>query len=314
MKLSEGQGYTINLYTTRSSALINGKSADYFMHNELKYIHQIMSNVKFNNQKVDIASMNKILQGQLIALLNTENQADKLVGGLDSRDRKICYACKRNVKTRAILCDTGDHWVHYRCDKLSEEQILSLEQDEKSQYCCKMCSEKSSNSQNKSLTIPKLTNVEENTQTCEEKLLEEQNGCERNECGICSEEILNQDEESCDSCSMLVHINCTINISGLLYCDGCAASLSQVEQSNEEQCNVSTDFSPEKLCKSVVVNSHVSDNCNSSGVDNGDSSQTSNYPSTDSDCQLNVYSNPLKDIVPKSNTGVPKTVNLIKAD
>ena len=306
VKLSEGQGYTINLYTTRSSALINGKSTDYFMHNELKHIHQIMSNVKFNNQKVDIASMNKILQGQLIALLNTENQADKLVGGLDSQDRKICYACKRNVKTRAILCDTGDHWVHYRCDKLSEEQILSLEQDDKSQYCCKMCSEKSSNAKNKSLTIPKLTNVEENTQTCAEKLLDEQIDCERNECGICSEEILNQDEETCDSCNMLVHINCTVNISGLLYCDGCAASLSQVEQSNEEQHNVSTDFGTEKLCMSVVVNSQVSDNCDSSGVDHGDVSQTSNYPSTDSDCQLNVYPNPLKDTVPKSNNGVPK--------
>ena len=142
--------------------------------------------------------------------------------------------------------------MHYRCDKLSEEQILSLEQGDKSQYCCKMCSEKScseksSNAQNKSLTIPKPTNVEENAQTCAEKLLEEQIDCERNECGICSEVILNQDEETCDSCNMLVHISCTVNISGLLYCDGCAASLAQVEQSNEEQCNVSTDFGTEKL-------------------------------------------------------------------
>ena len=61
-----------------------------------------------------------------------------------------------------------------------------------------------------------------------------------------------------------------------------------------------------KNCNSAVVNSQVSDNCDSSGVDHGDVSQTSNYPSTDSDCQLNVYSNPVKDTVPKSNNGVPK--------
>jgi hypothetical protein len=37
-----------------------------------------------------------------------------------------CYKCKRNCKTRAALCLKG-HWVHYICDKLTDQEITSIE-------------------------------------------------------------------------------------------------------------------------------------------------------------------------------------------
>ena len=318
VKPSEGCGYTINLYTTRSSVLINGKSANLFMHKDLKCIHQIMANAKFNNEKVDIARMNKVLQEQLVALLNAEKQADISNVDQELQERKICYVCKRNVKTRAILCDTGNHWVHYRCDRLSEEQILSLEQDDKGQYCCKMCSGKVAGSHSIELTLPKLTCVKTDTQTCAEKLLDEQVDCDRSECGICSEMISSQDEESCDCCNALVHTNCAVGVSGLIYCDGCVASLSQVEQTkvgNGGQLNVSTDGSSEK--SGNVVTSEVIDNISGSSVGHVDNSSISHktnadFDNADFDCQLIEDSQPSSGIVSKPNTNVPKNSKFIK--
>ena len=274
VKLNEGHGYTINLYTTRSSTLINGKATDFFMNEELKYIHQIISTAKFNNQKIDISSWNEALEGQLVALICTGDQPNISADKHDLLEKKTCYACKRNVKTRAILCDTGNHWVHYKCDKLSDEQINLLEHDDSNQYCCKMCSKKVVESQNGLLIIPKLTNIEANTQTCAEKLLEEQNDCESNECSIGSEIITNQDDELCESCNMVVHSSCTTNISGLIYCDGCATFLAQTEQVNEPNTNqidtIGDIVSVDELRIPAVCNADTDkdDSCNVNHTEN----------------------------------------------
>ena len=47
--------------------------------------------------------------------------------------------CRRNCLSRATLCDQGDHSVHNKCDKLSQQQISDLENGEGS-YTCKSCS------------------------------------------------------------------------------------------------------------------------------------------------------------------------------
>ncbi len=63
-------GYTLNAYTTRSSLLVNGKSVEYFMTTELDKIHSIMNSATYNNEPVDTASLNRLLQEQLKRLLD----------------------------------------------------------------------------------------------------------------------------------------------------------------------------------------------------------------------------------------------------
>jgi hypothetical protein len=49
-----------------------------------------------------------------------------------------CYKCKRNCKTRAALCLKG-HLVHYICDKLTDQEITSIEAHRDIPYICKAC-------------------------------------------------------------------------------------------------------------------------------------------------------------------------------
>jgi hypothetical protein len=42
-------------------------------------------------------------------------------------DNERCCKCKRNVLSKALYCDQGQHWVHYRCLKLNSEEITAIE-------------------------------------------------------------------------------------------------------------------------------------------------------------------------------------------
>ena len=53
-----------------------------------------------------------------------------------------CLVCSRNAVTRAAECKIGGHWVHYRCDKLTDDEINRLENDSGFIYNCKRCSTK----------------------------------------------------------------------------------------------------------------------------------------------------------------------------
>ena len=51
-----------------------------------------------------------------------------------------CLKCKRTCKTRSVECING-HWVHYSCDKLSESEISTIEDEGNNiVYTCKSCS------------------------------------------------------------------------------------------------------------------------------------------------------------------------------
>lgn len=54
-------------------------------------------------------------------------------------DAEICPGCKRPVRTRGAACMQGKHWIHYRCDKLTSEEIYRLDNDPGFIYNCKVC-------------------------------------------------------------------------------------------------------------------------------------------------------------------------------
>ena len=53
VSLKGASSYTLNLYLTKCSLLVNGKSTQHFLNEDLASIHQIMSQVTIQGLKVD---------------------------------------------------------------------------------------------------------------------------------------------------------------------------------------------------------------------------------------------------------------------
>ena len=60
--------------------------------------------------------MKTILDEHIIAVKrpNVELGAKARIGTDDTK----CIKCKMQAKTKAVLCEPGNHWVHYNCDQL----------------------------------------------------------------------------------------------------------------------------------------------------------------------------------------------------
>ena len=41
----------------------------------------------------------------------------------ESTYKAQCLKWKKNVKSKAVYCEASNHWIHYKCDKLSETEI-----------------------------------------------------------------------------------------------------------------------------------------------------------------------------------------------
>jgi len=51
-----------------------------------------------------------------------------------------CTKCKKNYRIRSTYCSKGNHWVHYRCLKLTTQEIQQLEKEgESKKYTCTLC-------------------------------------------------------------------------------------------------------------------------------------------------------------------------------
>ncbi|CAG2194025.1 unnamed protein product [Mytilus edulis] len=79
--------------------------------------------------------------------INTSHTAvtikDTVISKQNSETISIkCVKCGRNVQTRGVLCTTGKHWIHYRCDYLNEDDIHKIENNTSDNtYTCKKCTE-----------------------------------------------------------------------------------------------------------------------------------------------------------------------------
>ena len=87
--------YTINIYNTTSRLLVNGNDAN----------HVIAKDIPLANDN-DMAKGNKRNEQ-----LNSEY------------NKETCIKCHKKCRTRSTFCETGNHWVHYRCQKLTEQVI-----------------------------------------------------------------------------------------------------------------------------------------------------------------------------------------------
>jgi predicted RNA-binding Zn-ribbon protein involved in translation (DUF1610 family) len=81
-----------------------------------------------------------------VELLNQQlqEQLRQLVNGTPTKCNSAdiqCPKCGKSCRTRSTYCTTGNHWVHYKCQKLTPVEIRQIEDtdDTESDYTCKIC-------------------------------------------------------------------------------------------------------------------------------------------------------------------------------
>ena len=219
--------FTINVYLTKCSVLINGKNSKEFMENDINEIHKIMSNTTINGAKINIQMTNDNLAMSLkraISLMENEaiSSEKKSIEDAQKKEVEKCSKCKRTCKTRAVECING-HWIHYTCDKLSEEEIQSVEASDETYICksCKECSPK----QNKCIDLSTIGDLIHN---CTDNSIAKFILNEEVQCQACDDTSC---DDRCDTCLREFHSKCLETETKTCYA---CVGLNKQEQDNEQ--------------------------------------------------------------------------------
>lgn len=370
-------GYTINLYTTNNSILINGKDIEHFMTKHLPAIHQLMCEPVRSGALRDYMELNDILGYQLQQVLNerqltrnniqspshedcnssissidslhlpnssisnnsptneitkykpkmtthstqhskikhTKSSAEKIVKHKAIKNPKAtehskstpeqsvkykakkspaanplpqsirCLKCKKNCQTRSAICDKGNHWIHYKCDKLSSSEIAKMQSDDTCIYICKMCDEDQEQTKLKipsspasvcnencdDITTLKVP-VQENSPYCKKQLrlpeitllphlhinntialdiLQEETSEAQLKCGVCDEEV-QRNCNACDKCNLVCHQNCITDGEDNI-CHACTATDQQIKDKDNLLSEISKNINSKTDIKTRII-------------------------------------------------------------
>ena len=246
--LNDDTKYTVNMYSTKCSLLVNGRATTHFIDYHLPKIHKLMSQVKIQGMKINTKELNEPLASQLqkvvadSALTNfkTPKPARKKIELTSSMDLNsiVCLKCNKNCRKRAVQCDSCNRWLHYNCERLDPVEINNIETNKDFSYKCKTCVNTKNNTY--ALKMPTLLqSPTENTvpKTLSQSILSEEM-C--TDCFICCNP-LNDDEMACEKCDAVCHFYCMSPDKSDI-CPTCAAT----ELSNNQdisQYNESSDVS-----------------------------------------------------------------------
>ena len=138
-----GRSATVNLYRTTSTCLINGAS-----HITLPVLETIRDELDTS----DISSVDNSMRIALEGYLKSEQRAGTPtrpeIQPISSEEETetedtpdTCTKCSRRCLTRGIFCEHGNHWIHYRCAKMSAQDITHWENTDTSKevYTCAAC-------------------------------------------------------------------------------------------------------------------------------------------------------------------------------
>ncbi|MCW4344959.1 MAG: hypothetical protein N0E48_16630 [Candidatus Thiodiazotropha endolucinida] len=209
--LKDNTSYTVNLYVTKCSLLINGRATYYFIDKHLPEIHHMMSHIKIQGIPVNIKKLNELLVSQLQKLSSDSTITDfktpkpqrrKIEFSPKPEDNIACIKCSKNCRKRAVECDSCNRWVHYHCDRLDQTEITFIESTKC--YVCKTCNSANTSCITK-LPTPKQS-PSENTvpKTISQSIMDEET---RADCVICCNP-LDDNEASCEKCGSICHISC----------------------------------------------------------------------------------------------------------
>ncbi|CAC5361138.1 unnamed protein product [Mytilus coruscus] len=243
---SPSLGYTINAYLTKCSLLINGANTNMLLERDLQQLQHIMDNTKINNSCIDIHILNKKLAQTLKKALQTWETPNHVTGNKESQcntstTEEKCYVCKRNCKTRAVQCVSG-HWVHYKCERLSEDDISKLEKGDYP-YSCRSCCKENEVHMNNVLSI--------------EQHVFEDNVNSTNHYSIAESLLREEIDKNCPSCNEILDDECTCTVCNATFqskcidkntetCFGCIGVNDQLsvnipKEKPEENLNITTE-------------------------------------------------------------------------
>ena len=241
------ESYTLNLYTTTSKMLLNGRDTQVFVEHDLPEIHHIAQNVKFGGQALNLKALNELFIEQLNKLLagstavHSESTITnmKQIKNLEKEEDIQCLKCNRPCRKKASFCTSGEHWIHYNCEKLSPEEIQINENDLDGSYTCKMCRSESAPNEKatRKLTLPAIEgNCNPNLA---ELILDEESNVEN--CQACNEQLNDSDRHSCELCNLFFHKTCVIETEQVAVCFNCESS---AEHCNDSEVNNSEKQKP----------------------------------------------------------------------
>jgi hypothetical protein len=112
-------------------------------------IHDIIHAATCNGNQINLNKLNNILAEQLQRIIGTTTSMDELGKAPATKQHEIedisCNKCRKNCKTRSTYCTVGEHWIHYKCEKLNPEQITAIEATTTADYICTLCQNGKSN-------------------------------------------------------------------------------------------------------------------------------------------------------------------------
>ena len=223
----------------------DGKSTSNFIERDLKRLHDIISNTTVNGLALNIQQMNEHIADKLEeALKHIGHQTKDVQSTTNATEEKPekCFKCKRNCKTRAVEC-INDHWVHYRCEKLTENEIEIIKnQGIHGTYTCTQCREVATKDQVSTMTasgvlalnastVPKQL-VQEDTPTLAQQMLLDEN---HENCAACDEP-LTINKTTCTHCCLQFHTSCINNSEEI--CNACVGKECQTNLQNESTTEV----------------------------------------------------------------------------
>ena len=135
VQTQDEESYTLNMYTTTSKMLVNGKNVQVFMEQDLPEIHCIVQNVKSGGKALNLKVLNELLIEQLNKLLSGSTAVDSDTTDANPKQVKSsgkegdiqCLKCDRPCRKKATFCTEMSHWIHYYCERLSSEEIKTNE-------------------------------------------------------------------------------------------------------------------------------------------------------------------------------------------
>ncbi|CAC5407356.1 unnamed protein product [Mytilus coruscus] len=160
---------------------------------------------------------------------------------LTALDPKTRY---KKCRTRSTYCSSGQHWVHYNCQRLSIKEIEIIEQEELEDYTCRIFEEANLKILEKVLSpAKKCANSITSYHHHDVPAITQEINTNRNDdstekipetCAVCDTIITDDKYEICDICIDIAHPECMAISGNSFTCHSCSKTIKRLEPLQDE--------------------------------------------------------------------------------
>ncbi|CAC5409621.1 unnamed protein product [Mytilus coruscus] len=268
--------FCIQNYTLNITKALNKKLEATIRNLSVEYKHTKGGLREQGIEGLSTEELNRQLGNQLQNLLHKDNNS---TNGRETNKKlevensnETCTKCNKRCKTRSTYCDKGSHWVHYKCQKLSELEIQRAENSKSDNYYeCKLCVASKSNllaleGSTQSGTNTQLLLTEEteakrgyNTEETPDTSPEEQN------CTVCDNTLMDPEWDICEQCNSKFHFKCMTEISTAYICIPCIMIQDELQLQTQENDKITASPS---TCNNTCAKSPMKTNVRDSNINN----------------------------------------------